>query len=200
MPRELDLITRIAPSLPARGRVCLATGEREAAETFLGQTKSATLRTALGKQRVEDLAQLNCTRVLERNILRNSRAERLVELVNPRVEPREVVGRLRDHDQAIRIGIRLDREDVRDRCCRGTIAATALWRQRTAASNRTTRGRGARATAEERREEITYLRWICVLQIVGLEDAALRVRWKIPSGRNKPSDFCKPSRSGANGD
>ena len=145
--------------------------------------------------------------MLQRHIDRKTGSERLIKVVDPLVEPLVVVGRLRNDDQAIRVGVGFDREDVGHSRCRRTVAATlATLRRNATAGECAVAGLAAsstartRATAKQRAQQVTNLGWISELEVIGAEDAARGVRWKIPRVGNEAADLNKNRRGCAHGE
>ena len=146
--------------------------------------------------------------MLQRHIDRKTGSERLIKVVDPLVEPLVVVGRLRNDDQAVRVGVGFDREDVGHSRCRRTVAATlATLRRNATAGECAVAGLGAtsstartRSTAKQRAQEVANLGWISKLEVIGAEDAARGVRWKIPRVGNKAADLNKNRRGCAHGE
>ena len=121
--------------------------------------------------------------------------QRLIDLLDERVEPLEVVGRAADDDEAVRVGIGLDAEDVGDR----DVGAAGLSARRSAAAGGSRSPRDA-AALEQRPEDLLHLERVGVLEVVEAEDLAVAGRRHVPRGRDEPLDALHHLGLGADGD
>ena len=117
LPRERELVLLLVLALIEDRRIVCGTNTSietvgETLDAFLRQAQAATFRAALRKQRVENLAEFHRARMLERHVDWKTRGKGLIEILNPAIEPIEVFRRLRNHDEAIRVWVCLDREDA----------------------------------------------------------------------------------------